>query len=142
MVEVAFKGEDRTDGASANDRQVGGSHYAGGVQHWDMIELYGVGYLEGCATKYIQRWRLKNGVQDLRKALHYIQKLRELHNAGRRVPRGIVPIDQVEVFCAEHRLLPDERQAITYLLRWEHGNHLQRAENAVEALLQSADQQQ
>ena len=44
---------------SANNRQVGGSHYAEGgeVQHWDFATLNGLSYLVGCATKYIARWR-------------------------------------------------------------------------------------
>lgn len=61
---------------NANDRQVGGDHYkTGGAQHWDM---FGPEYLIGCATKYVARWRKKNGVQDLEKALHYSEKLLEI----------------------------------------------------------------
>ena len=62
---------------NANARQVAGTHYASadGVQHWDLIDTYRVGYLEGCASKYVTRWRRKNGVQDLQKAEHYLQKL-------------------------------------------------------------------
>ena len=60
----------------ANDRQVGGDHYkVGELQHWDLL---GPEYLMGCATKYISRWRRKNGVQDLEKALHYAEKLLEV----------------------------------------------------------------
>lgn len=65
---------------NANDRQVGGDHYnKEGEQHWDRIyRLYGRGYFVGCATKYIERYHLKNGKQDLEKAIHFIQKLMEL----------------------------------------------------------------
>lgn len=65
---------------SANDRQVGGDHYdKKGEQHWDRIfRLYGRGYFVGCATKYLERYHLKNGKQDLDKAIHFIEKLREL----------------------------------------------------------------
>lgn len=65
---------------SANDRQVGGDHYSKeGEQHWDrMYRLYGRGYFVGCATKYIERYHLKNGKQDLEKAIHFIEKLIEL----------------------------------------------------------------
>lgn len=66
---------------SANDRQVGGAHYFNltGEQHWDRIyRLYGSGYFVGCATKYIERYHLKNGKQDLEKAIHFLQKLIEL----------------------------------------------------------------
>lgn len=69
---------------SANEKQVGGDHYAkDGEQHWDrMWRLYGRGYFVGCATKYLERYHLKNGVQDLEKAKHFIEKLIELELAA------------------------------------------------------------
>ena len=64
---------------SANNRQVGGSHYAGAVQHWDMAYVvFGEGYFGGQITKYVSRWRKKNGVQDLEKAAHFLDKLIEV----------------------------------------------------------------
>lgn len=64
---------------SANDTQVGGQHYKGlAIQPWDYIEANGIPYLEGCAIKYITRWRDKGGVEDLRKAIHFLQKRIEL----------------------------------------------------------------
>jgi hypothetical protein len=67
----------------ANDHQVGGTHYhKGGEQHWDRIwRLYGPGYFVGCITKYIERYPHKNGVQDLEKAQHFLEKLLELERA-------------------------------------------------------------
>ena len=65
---------------SANSKQVGGEHYdKTGEQHWDRIyRLYGRGYFIGCATKYAERYHLKNGKQDLEKSIHFLQKLIEL----------------------------------------------------------------
>jgi hypothetical protein len=37
-----------------------------------------LGYLDGNAVKYLSRWRHKGGVQDLKKARHYIDKLIEV----------------------------------------------------------------
>lgn len=70
----------------ANERQVGGTHYrtaAGeGEQHWDRIwRMYGRGYFVGNITKYVERYHLKNGIEDLKKAQHYLQKLIELETA-------------------------------------------------------------
>lgn len=63
---------------TANDRQVGGDHYQKKeYQHWDWVCDINLHYLLGCATKYVARWRDKNGVQDLEKALHYIDKAEE-----------------------------------------------------------------
>lgn len=68
----------------ANARQVAGKHYKiPGEQHWDRIwRLYGRGYFVGCATKYLERYHLKNGVEDLEKARHYVDKLIELETAA------------------------------------------------------------
>lgn len=67
---------------SANDRQVGGDHYRllgeGAAQPWDIIVGYGLGYLDGNAVKYLLRWRHKGGIQDLQKALHYVEKTIEV----------------------------------------------------------------
>ena len=68
---------------TANDTQVGGAHYK---QHtyetWDVILDWNLGYLDGNAVKYLSRWRSKGGVQDLKKAAHYIQKLIEVEEAN------------------------------------------------------------
>jgi len=64
---------------SANSTQVGGDHYRSkSIQPWDFIIANGLGFLEGNAIKYISRWREKNGVEDLKKARHYIDKLIEV----------------------------------------------------------------
>jgi hypothetical protein len=64
---------------SANDHQEGGDHYNrfGNLQPWDVILHFGLGFLDGNAVKYLLRWRHKGGVEDLRKARHYIDKLIE-----------------------------------------------------------------
>lgn len=69
---------------SANSRQVGGTHYKkGGEEHWDrQWRMYGRGYFVGCITKYVERYHEKNGVEDLRKAAHFLQKLIELEVAA------------------------------------------------------------
>lgn len=68
-------GKDKT----ANDRQVGGDHYHryGSLQPWDVIDHFKLDYFTGNAVKYLLRWRHKGGVEDIRKALHYMEKLLE-----------------------------------------------------------------
>ena len=78
----------------ANDKQIGGRHYAAGIQHWDFITDNNFSYLRGCATKYLTRYHDKNGVEDLRKAQHYIEKLREGIAAGKLCPTQD-PADQI-----------------------------------------------
>lgn len=61
----------------ANDKQVGGSHYRSKIQHWDYVLANEIPYIEAQVIKYLTRWRMKNGHEDLRKAQHYLQKLFE-----------------------------------------------------------------
>lgn len=67
---------------SANDRQVGGEHYMGSIQHWDFAAQRGYDYFQGQITKYVDRWKNKNGLQDLKKAQHFLEKYIELVEAG------------------------------------------------------------
>ena len=70
---------------SANEYQVGGDHYQTecGVQHWDVVYLIFNGdYLLGAASKYMARVGKKGNVakavEDIAKAIHYLEKKREL----------------------------------------------------------------
>jgi len=70
----------------ANDRQEGGSHYKSfKYETWDVILDWNLGYLDGNAVKYLSRWKLKNGIEDLKKARHYLDKLIETLEAERSV---------------------------------------------------------
>ena len=63
----------------ANAKQVGGAHYAvKAIQPWDYIIANDLGYLEGNIVKYVSRWKDKGGIEDLKKAQHYLQKLIEV----------------------------------------------------------------
>jgi len=63
----------------ANEHQVGGTHYASNsIQPWDYIIANNLGYLEGNIVKYTTRWRQKGGIDDLRKVIHYAEKLIEV----------------------------------------------------------------
>lgn len=63
---------------SANEEQIGGNHYRDqAIQPWDYIASNGLGYFEGNIVKYVSRWKQKGGIEDLRKARHYLDKLIE-----------------------------------------------------------------
>lgn len=67
------------EAGTANAVQIGGAHYKQfKYETWDVIAAWGLGYFDGNAVKYLSRWRHKGGVEDLRKAKHYIEKLIEL----------------------------------------------------------------
>lgn len=64
---------------TVNDIQHGGNHYkVVKFQPWDVVLDWDLGYLDGTALKYISRWRRKNGIEDLNKAIHFLQKLIEV----------------------------------------------------------------
>lgn len=62
-----------------NDTQEGGDHYKiKNIQPWDYIIANNLGFLEGNVVKYVTRYKDKNGLEDLKKARHYLQKLIEV----------------------------------------------------------------
>jgi|PlaIllAssembly_1097288.scaffolds.fasta_scaffold2039781_1 hypothetical protein len=59
---------------TTRNEQVGGDHYTKHkVQPWDVIDEYQLNFWLGNVIKYILRHQDKNGIEDLRKALHYLQ---------------------------------------------------------------------
>lgn len=74
---------------SANEKQVGGTHYTDmPVQPWDAMQAWMTpeqfcGYLLGNVIKYAARHPAKGGVEDLKKARHYLDKLIEFREQGR-----------------------------------------------------------
>lgn len=62
----------------ARDTQEGGNHYKDkAMQPWDIIDAWELDFYAGNVVKYILRYRFKDGVNDLKKARHYIDKLIE-----------------------------------------------------------------
>lgn len=119
----------------ANARQVGGKHYESELQHWDVIERYGIGYLEGCSSKYVTRARKKNGLQDVEKCEHYIEKLIEMNSTFGRGPRGSVPEEVVLQFIQLNKLDHLEGAICLLLLTWSDVEELKRALFLVHRLL-------
>lgn len=70
---------------SARDEQVGGDHYRHmAVQPIVYIMANELPFAEGCIIKYVSRWRHKGGLEDLRKARHFIDLLIE-YESGRNL---------------------------------------------------------
>lgn len=66
---------------SANEKQVSGEHYKSRIQHWDYVVANELDYFQAQITKYITRWKKKNGFQDLLKAQHFLEKYIEVEGA-------------------------------------------------------------
>ena len=56
--------------------QVGGSHYKDrAIQPIEYMMSNELGYAEGAVVKYVTRWKDKGGVEDLKKAKHFLELL-------------------------------------------------------------------
>ena len=61
---------------TALHKQVGGTHYSEmAIQPVEFITANNLGFLEGNIIKYVCRHHAKNGVEDIRKAIHYCELL-------------------------------------------------------------------
>jgi hypothetical protein len=66
----------------ASEIQIGGDHYKDlAIQPAYFCHVNNIPYLEATAIKYLCRWRKKNGIEDLKKARHFIDLLIEFENA-------------------------------------------------------------
>lgn len=66
----------------AINRQEGGDHYkVMAIQPFEYIHKNRIGFAEGCVIKYVSRWKEKGGVEDLRKARHFLDLLIEAEQA-------------------------------------------------------------
>lgn len=68
--------------SKANEIQIAGNHYKDkGIQPWDYVIANNMGYLEGTIVKYITRYKDKGGIEDLKKARHFLDKLIEVNSS-------------------------------------------------------------
>lgn len=59
-------------------KQEGGTHYMESeIQPIEYILANKLGFVEGNVIKYVTRYKSKNGVEDLKKAIHYLEMLIE-----------------------------------------------------------------
>lgn len=126
---------------NSNTTQVGGNHYKGTTyQHWDFVTLALAGrYLEGNITKYIARWRKKNGLQDLQKARHYLTKLIEVYAHGDITPMDtsrMSPHHRAEHFCDVNGIDVTERMIILMVASWQNSFDLRNAARTLDALIE------
>ena len=64
--------------SSAFNKQEGGSHYSNmKIQPMEYILANNIGFAEGSVIKYVSRWKNKNGIEDLKKAIHILEMLVE-----------------------------------------------------------------
>ena len=131
----------------ASDRQVGGTHYKpkidNGVEHWTYCIRSETPNLEYAASKYVTRWRNKNGVQDLEKAIHYLEKRIESVNLHIGTMKGgiYLPLMFGEFISSAECTI--EEAAILYLImHWTRVSELQTAIADIRILIQQAQEEE
>lgn len=55
--------------------QIGGSHYRMAIEPIEFIVKNDIPYREGNVIKYVTRHKKKNGAEDIRKAIHYLEMI-------------------------------------------------------------------
>jgi len=114
----------------ANEIQHGGNHYKSTLQHWDWVAANHMDYFSGCASKYITRWRKKDGPLALEKAGHFVLKAAELHKAGLLLGTG-VPCIPLNEFSAANELTDEEAKICSALVAWRTYEDLRSAYNLI-----------
>ena len=62
-------------------KQIGGEHYKNmKIQVVEFCHANQIPFCEGAVIKYITRWRHKGGIEDLKKAIHFINLIIEMEN--------------------------------------------------------------
>lgn len=55
-------------------KQEGGNHYKKHkIQPWEFVKQNNLSYFQGNVIKYVCRYKDKNGIQDLKKIIHYCE---------------------------------------------------------------------
>lgn len=124
----------------ANDRQVGGQHYQSNYQHWDLAIRVPMSYLEGNATRYVCRWRKKEGMQDLQKALHYVDKLIEVFEFSTRL-RNLNTVhihEEVNKFSNANNLSFNEKEFVLTICTTNSMDDLLHARELLTAIIEDA----
>lgn len=117
-----------------NDKQIGGRHYESAYQHWDFMLDVSMPYLPAQVIKYITRWKKKNGVQDLEKALHFLEKYIEVE--GRKT---LEKYGKMNRYLEENQIETGEVFVIQHLLNYHTGmmSELQQAADIIKGLIES-----
>jgi len=62
------------DKAFPQNRQVGGKHYKTfRIQPYEFISKNNLSFFQGNVVKYVCRYKDKNGIEDLKKIIHYCE---------------------------------------------------------------------
>jgi len=70
---------------NASERQEGGDHYKMKIQPFTFIMENGLNFFQGNIIKYVVRYMKKNGIEDLKKIIHYCElEIERIQNGRQR----------------------------------------------------------
>lgn len=96
----------------ATDIQIGGNHYKDMVmQPIELIAALRCSFIQGCIIKYISRYKAKNGVQDIKKCIHYAQLAIQL--GDKRKCNSKTLFFSINDFIVKNKLSIFQRRIIT-----------------------------
>lgn len=123
---------------TANERQVGGTHYKTKYEHWDFVTNVGMSYLGAQVCKYLKRWRDKNGLEDVEKSLHFLDKMIELspilimHKPN--IPRTYISAE-IDAYLRANDIKGEEAAVTSVLAQWACRGDLLMAKCYIEVLI-------
>jgi len=83
--EESLINKERFKKTKATDKQVGGNHYKDcKIMPIEYITKNNLDFLEGNVVKYITRHKLKGGVEDIKKVIHYAELILELNYGNKK----------------------------------------------------------
>jgi hypothetical protein len=122
---------------AVNAIQHGGTHYQSSIQHWDWVAYCTMDYFSAAASKYVTRWRSKEGVKDLKKASHFVDKARVLFSDRILMPQGCARIP-IHEYAAANELNEIETEVCRLLMVWRNAADLDMAQLGIRDLLKAA----
>lgn len=102
------------------DKEVGGTHYSDmKVEPIELIEAFNLNFVQGCIVKYVSRYKMKGGIEDLKKALHYCEDYgcKKFDRFSDRVDWTHKTDLIVKMYCMLNNLDDLENQIIMYALK-------------------------
>lgn len=124
--------------SSALSQQIGGSHYKDmPFQPIQLISMLDLDFFQGNVVKYVSRYKLKDGVNDLAKAKHYCQMAMELDD--KKATDAIYlseAIDDVWDFVKQNQLDYEVYMILMHVVR----RHWEEAEQTIDELINTTKQ--
>ncbi len=133
-----------TENVNTYVEQVGGQHYQADYQLWDLCFDVPIGPLEFCAARYVQRWRSKNGKEDLQKAKSYLEKILVVDSVKSVKTQGDRFTPYLNIAASIQRYLSNintkDKEILHLILTWDSRGDLEKALAMINGLISSQEE--